>query len=688
MPFREGSCEVVLVRSLPVWLSICFPLIGALFTPLLARINPKLRDYGAVFFSFLAALCSVLLLPYLFETSRLPLESSFPLLSAPIKLELGILLDPLSLILAVVVAVISFFIMVYSLGYMKGESGLTRYWMLMNSFIGSMLLLVLSNNLLFLFVGWKMVGLCSYGLIGFHYKDERAHWIGGPEPTTFCSPSHAGLKALVTTSAGDVLLLGGILILFFYSGTANLSELYRTGPTWIPEMAKSPGVVLLTVLLLLAGPIGKSAQFPLHEWLPEAMAGPTPVSALIHAATMVKSGVYLVARLVPLFYYAYWIAGSSAASVFFYAVAWIGVFTAFLAATQGMVTLELKKALAYSTVSQIGYMWIGLGVAGLAPSLLVDGFASGIFHLVSHALFKASLFLCAGTVLHAAHTIYMNEMGGLRKLLPITWLSMLIAALSLMGVPPLPGFWSKDAVIASSLETGSFLLFVSALITVPMTAFYTVRFFSMVFHGPQSAHIASRRKMGGSVGDGRLSMWGTCVILSLAIILLGLVGPWAEHLVKGGSECMLLQQLPIPAVTINAHNTPSSSLPALPLLLVLLGAVPAYGLYVRRKGGPDAILKTHPELETMRRFFWNRWYVDAFYYWLFVDGTRAISRFVALSIESRIDNFFHRLVPSLPRRSNTWLKGLRTESNQMTYNLAYILILLIFFFVLLAGNLR
>jgi NADH-quinone oxidoreductase subunit L len=676
------------VKALPVWLCIFFPLIGALLTPLLARISLKLRDYGAVFFSFLSALCSVALLPYLFEASRLPLENTFILLATPIKLEFGILLDPLSLMLTLVVAVISFFIMVYSLGYMKGEAGLTRYWMLMNCFIGSMLLLVLSNNLLFLFVGWKMVGLCSYGLIGFHYKDERAHWIGGPEPAKLCSPSHAGLKALITTSAGDVLLLGGILILFFYSGTANLSELYKTGPAWIPEMAKSPGVMILTALLLLAGPIGKSAQFPLHEWLPEAMAGPTPVSALIHAATMVKSGVYLVARLVPLFYYARWIAGSSEASLFFYAVAWIGVFTAFLAATQGMVTLELKKVLAYSTVSQIGFMWIGLGVAGLTPSLLVDGFASGLFHLISHALFKAALFLCAGTVLHAAHTIYMDEMGGLRKLLPVTWISMLIAALSLIGIPPFPGFWSKDAVLASCLETGNFLLFASAAVTVPLTSFYTVRFFSMVFHGAESTHVANRRKMQGAVGDGYPAMWFTCVILSLFILLLGLAGPKVEQLLKAVSEYMLLGQLPIPAPIVRVHDPSSYSLPALPIGLVVLGAIPAYIFYIRRKTSPDAFLNLHPGLKATWRFLCNRWYVDAFYYKVFVDGTRSVSHFVAVSIENRLDTFFHRLIPSLPGLGNKWLKGLRTESNQMTDNLAYILMLLIFFFILLAGSLR
>ena len=262
------------------------------------------------------------------------------------------------------------------------------------------------------------------------------------------TPTQAGLKALVITGAGDMLMLAGILVLYFHAGTLNFLELYETAPTWLASMATSPGNVILVTLLLLAGPIGKSAQFPFHEWLPEAMAGPGPVSALIHAATMVKSGVYLVARLVPLFYSAYWVAGIEDAAWFFHVTAWVGAFTALLAATQGMVALELKKVLAYSTVSQIGYMMLGLGAAGLAPGLLLDGYTSSIFHLVSHALFKACLFLCAGTVIHAVHSIYIQDMGAVRKYLPLTWLFTLVAALSLMGLPPFSGILEQGRGVA------------------------------------------------------------------------------------------------------------------------------------------------------------------------------------------------------------------------------------------------
>ncbi|RPJ69583.1 MAG: NADH-quinone oxidoreductase subunit L, partial [Desulfobacteraceae bacterium] len=333
------------------WLCLIFPFIGVLVTPFLARIGYVLMGYGAVLFSFLAAAATLMLLPLLFTPERLPLDVAYVWLDTPIPVSFGVLLDPLSILVANVVAVISFFIMVYCLGYMEPKPSTMRFWMFMNAFIGSMLLLVLANNLVFTFVGWKLVGVCSWGLIGFHYRDEEQYWIGGPPPHKMDTPSACGLKALVVTGAGDMLMLGGILIMFYYSGTFDIMTLYRTAPEWIPRMAAVPGMVMLVSVLLIAGPVGKSAQFPLHEWLPEAMAGPSPVSALIHAATMVKGGVFLVARLIPIFYYGYWVAGAPEAMHFFVIVAWIGAITAFLAASQGLVALELKKALAFSTVS-------------------------------------------------------------------------------------------------------------------------------------------------------------------------------------------------------------------------------------------------------------------------------------------------------------------------------------------------
>ncbi|MEM3451498.1 MAG: proton-conducting transporter membrane subunit, partial [Nitrososphaerales archaeon] len=288
---------VVGIETIPAWLCWLFPMIGAFLTPLLAKINPKARDYGAVLFSFLAALMTIMLIPLIFNVEELPkweilpwieLEG-FPVLS---KIEFGILVDPLSIIMANVVAVISFLIMVYSLGYMKGESGLTRYWFFMNFFIGNMLLLVMSENFVQTLFGWEGVGLCSYALIGFWYRDAKEDylkcWVG--EPPEAYPPSHCGMKAFITTRIGDISLLIGIVIIVAFTGTLSYMELIEKVEHLPHEFM---WILVPAAILLFGGPIGKSAQLPLMEWLPDAMAGPTTVSALIHAATMVKAGVYL-----------------------------------------------------------------------------------------------------------------------------------------------------------------------------------------------------------------------------------------------------------------------------------------------------------------------------------------------------------------------------------------------------------
>ena len=667
------------------WVCIFSPMIGAALTPALARLHPTARDLGAVLFSLLAAVAALTLLPGLLHPEGLPIEHQVTWLASPFQIGFGVLVDPLSIVLTNVVAVISFVIMVYCVGYMRGDPAQTRFWMWMNGFIGSMLLLVLSNNLLFLFIGWKLVGVCSYGLIGFYYQDQRKYWIGGPSPTAFVTPSQACIKALVVTGVGDMLMLGGILLVYFYAGTLNFLELYETAPTWLAAMAADPGMMILVSLLLLAGPIGKSAQFPFHEWLPEAMAGPGPVSALIHAATMVKSGVYLVARLVPIFYYGRWVAGIDEAAWFFYVTAWVGAFTAFLAATQGLVALELKKVLAYSTVSQIGYMLLGLGAAGFAPSLLLGGYTAGVFHLVSHALFKACLFLCAGTVIHAVHSIYIQDMGGVRQHLPLTWVFTLVAALSLIGLPPFPGFWSKDAILLVTIEAST-PLFVLALVTVTVTAFYTVRFLGIVFHGPESEHLqrAGHADGRGHMHDGEMSMRVASGVLAVALVIAGLGGPFLEEMLHHGFDASVADGIvgvssAAAATEHPGHESASHALvPLLSVLFLLAGAVPAFYLYIARKGSPAALFDRYAGLRSLHTFLWNRWFIDGFYNRLFVTGTSRAARFVAEDLEAPFNDLVHRRLPWLfTIKAARIVHHLRADTEELLYNVSYVLVLFV-----------
>ena len=368
------------------------------------------------------------------------------LIEGGVSIHLGLLVDPLTAVMLIVVTVVSLMVQIYSQGYMHGDAGYHRYFAFMSLFTASMLGLVLADNLVFMFVFWEGVGLCSYLLIGF--------WFHKP------SAANAAKKAFIVTRLGDFGFLAGILALYFNTGTFDIAMLHELAVT-----GAISGTILTWVAIgVFSGAVGKSAQFPLHVWLPDAMEGPTPVSALIHAATMVAAGVFLVARTFPLFEH------SMEAMT---TVAIIGGFTAIFAASIGLVMTDIKRVLAYSTISQLGYMMLGLGVGGVAI---------GIFHLFNHAFFKALLFLGAGSVNHATRTFDIRLMGGLRKVMPWTYATFLIASLSIAGIWPLAGFWSKDEILASALSENT-LLFVLAMITVFMTAFYMFRVVFMTFGG-------------------------------------------------------------------------------------------------------------------------------------------------------------------------------------------------------------
>jgi NADH-quinone oxidoreductase subunit L len=384
-----------------VWLVWILPFVGAAIIAGVARAGNKATNYAAVGFALASAISATTLIPMGLAGQEIHSQVSW---ISFVNLKAGVLADPLSVIMTNLVAWISFLIFVYSTGYMHGDKDLTRYWFFMLFFIGSMQLIVLSDNLLMVFFGWEGVGLASYALIGFWYYDKKKDFVGKEGHKAggialWYSPSHAGMKAFLMTRAGDTMMLAGMFLIFTYAGTFGFKELL-SDQTWAQEMAKQ-NLLVPAAVLLFGGAVGKSAQFPLNEWLLEAMTGPTAVSALIHAATMVKAGVFLVARIGPLFF----ALAAFGMTQFFEVVAWVGAITAFLLASQALVNPEIKKVLAYSTGSQIGYMMMGLGIAGLSTNF-VDGYTAGFFHLMSHAMFKASLHGCRCATSYCRIKIY------------------------------------------------------------------------------------------------------------------------------------------------------------------------------------------------------------------------------------------------------------------------------------------
>ena len=373
-----------------------------------------------------------------------------------VQIDMGVLVDPLTAMMLMVVTTVSLLVQIYSCGYMKGDPGYGRFFAFLSLFAGSMLGLVVAVNFLQLYFFWELVGLCSYLLIGFYYHKVSAR--------------EAAKKAFMTTRVGDFGLLLGILLLQLTFGTLDFQALQSAVPAYVVQCGT--GFLTVIALLLFVGPIGKSGQFPLHVWLPDAMEGPTPVSALIHAATMVVAGVYLVGRAMFLF---------AEVPVVMNFIAWTGGFTAIFAASIAITQRQIKRILAYSTVSQLGYMMLALGAGSLTSSF---------FHLMTHAFFKAMLFLSAGAVMHAmADEADIFRMGGLRKKMPVTFAAMTIGVLAIAGIPPFAGFFSKDEILAAAAAVST-PLYVLAVVTAFMTAFYMARLLFVTFMGEPASREA------------------------------------------------------------------------------------------------------------------------------------------------------------------------------------------------------
>ena len=633
-----------------VWLVWILPFVGAAVIAGVARAGSKATNYTAVGFALASAISATTLIPTGLAGDEVHSQISW---ISSVNLKAGVLADPLSVIMTNLVAWISFLIFVYSVGYMHGDKDLTRYWFFMLFFIGSMQLIVLSDNLLMVFFGWEGVGLASYALIGFWYYDKKKDFVGREGHKAggialWYSPTHAGMKAFLMTRAGDTIMLAGMFLIFIYAGTFGFKELI-SDQTWAQEMAKQ-NLLVPAAVLLFGGAIGKSAQFPLNEWLLEAMTGPTAVSALIHAATMVKAGVFLVARIGPLFF----ALAAFGMTQFFEVVAWVGAITAFLLASQALVNPEIKKVLAYSTGSQIGYMMMGLGIAGLSTHF-VDGYTAGFFHLMSHAMFKASLFMGAGALLHTVGSRFMTDMGGLRKHMRKTYIFMLLASLSLAGAPLFTsGFWSKDAIFAAVLESGysyAWPLFAMGVIVAIMTAFYTFRMIGMSFFGKESKHLKEIEQSGHHLHEVNATLWVPFAILAIATISIGVVGfvfeaeihsllagyllnsfgiGEEEHNIEGSNS--EIQILPQGEKTFFGLN-PIAAIASIGAFTI--GAVLGFIFYIARKADPG-IISRNIVTKAIWKFLYNRWYLNSVLYWGGVIGPLAIYRIIWRYFESLI----------------------------------------------------
>ncbi|MBD3403227.1 NADH-quinone oxidoreductase subunit L [candidate division GN15 bacterium] len=508
-----------------------------------------------------------------------------------INFEIGILIDGLTAVMLMVVTTVASCVHIYSLGYMKDDPRYSRFFSYLSLFCFSMLGLVLANNFFMIFIFWELVGLTSYLLIGFWFEKKSA--------------ADAGKKAFITTRIGDLGFLVGLMMIGAYAGTFNYGGVFEK----VAAGAIPTGVLITMAIFIFGGAIGKSAQFPLHVWLPDAMEGPTPVSALIHAATMVAAGVYLVARSMNLY-----VGAPEAAMV----VAIIGLTTSFIAASIGLVQNDIKRILAYSTVSQLGYMIMALGLygydVGMDPSAHSAGYYAGTFHLMTHAFFKGLLFLGAGSVIHAVHTNDIQDMGGLLGKMKITSVTFILASLSIAGIFPLAGFWSKDEIVASTHHHPIFNIF--TLIIAFMTAFYMFRLCFLTFFGkPRDKHRHEHAHESPRVMSWPLAFLGFLAVTAGWVGIPGLHG--FSYFVYHGEPY---------------HTSLHWDVMIISTIVAVAGIFLAYLIYYKKSISADMLAEKFRPIHT---FLYNKWYFDELYQYTVINPVMALGRFM-WSFDARI----------------------------------------------------
>jgi len=576
-----------------LWIILALPLAGAAINGLFGKRWPQSAvnsvAVGSVSLAFLAVAELVREFCRL-APSQIPFVGNYFtwMIAGPFRVDFSLQVDQLTVVMLLVVSFVGMLIHIYSTGYMAHEGGYYRFFSYLNLFMFFMLTLVMAANLIVMFVGWEGVGLCSYLLIGFWFLKKSA--------------ADAGKKAFIVTRIGDFGFTVGILLVFATFGSVTFGDIFEKASSMPAEGAAHAGVLTAICLLLFAGAIGKSAQLPLYVWLPDAMEGPTPVSALIHAATMVTAGVYMVARMHPLF---------SRAPVAMLVVAIVGAVTAFYSATIGLVQTDIKKVLAYSTVSQLGYMFLACGVGS---------YAAGIFHLMTHAFFKGLLFLAAGSVIHAMGGEQdMTKMGGLRAKIPVTYWTMLIATLAIAGIPGFAGFFSKDEILeaAQSGPHANLPLWLLGVAGAGLTSFYMFRLVFLTFFGApryDEHHV--------HVHESPRNMTVPLIILAF----LSIFGGWfAAPRLVGGIDYFAKFLQPVfsayappmaePAVLISEpHGSPAMdllhALVGWPVIVAVLGLLVAWWFYIKNTDAPKRLAQSLHALYTL---LLNKYYVDEIY---------------------------------------------------------------------------
>ncbi|MEJ2469527.1 MAG: NADH-quinone oxidoreductase subunit L [Desulfuromonadales bacterium] len=602
-----------------LWLIPFFPLLGSIINGLLGKRfikNEKVIGAigtGAVFLSFLVS-CK-----YFFQLLGDSVKTQESVVASwmsvgNLQVDWGFLLDPLSALMIMVVCGVGSLIHLYSIGYMHGDEGYYRFFSYLNLFVFSMLMLVLGNNALVMFVGWEGVGLCSYLLIGFYIEKQSA--------------GDAAKKAFVMNRVGDFGFLLGLFTIFWTFGskhgvwTINFVEISEQAHLLSGDTVLGLGVTTVATLCFFLGATGKSAQLPLYTWLPDAMEGPTPVSALIHAATMVTAGVYMIGRMNVLF---------AMSPTTMAVVAMVGALTAIFAASIGFAQNDIKRVLAYSTVSQLGFMFMAMGVGA---------FTAGVFHLMTHAFFKACLFLGSGSVIHAMHHALhhahldddpqdMRNMGGLRKKLPVTHITFAVSCLAIAGIPGLSGFFSKDEILWYTFAStrGMLIVWIIGAIAAAMTAFYMFRCLYMTFYGQQKTDPKAKDHVHESPWVITLPL----VVLAFLATVGGYVGvPEAlggHNQIHHFMEPVFGHAQEVYHIAVKEamhHNPIEYVLMALSVVLALIGIGVASVMYMKN---PDLPAKFTAKFAKLHRWVFNKWYVDEAYDALFVETTKKLGIF-------------------------------------------------------------